>query len=32
VNALRLRLKDEQKTELTVPRDRVRGLKDRLGI
>ena len=27
-----VRLKDEKKTELSVARDRVRGLKDRLGI
>jgi two-component system LytT family response regulator len=27
-----VRLKDEQKTELSVARDRVRDLKDRLGI
>jgi hypothetical protein len=27
-----VRLKDEQKTELTVARDRVRELKERLGI
>jgi two-component system LytT family response regulator len=27
-----VRLKDEQKTELSVARDRVRELKDRLGI
>jgi len=27
-----VRLKDDQKTELSVARDRVRELKDRLGI
>jgi two-component system LytT family response regulator len=32
VDALLVRLKDDPKTELTVARDRVRGLKDRLGI
>jgi len=32
VDGLLVRLKDEGKTELTVARDRVRGLKERLGI
>jgi two-component system LytT family response regulator len=32
VDGLVVRLKDDRKTELTVARDRVRGLKDRLGI
>lgn len=32
VDGLLLRLKDESKTELSVARDRVRDLKDRLGI
>jgi len=32
VDGLLVRLKDDGKTELTVARDRVRGLKDRLGI
>jgi hypothetical protein len=27
-----VRLKDERKTEISVARDRVRGLKERLGI
>jgi two-component system LytT family response regulator len=32
VDALLVRLKDDRRTELTVARDRVRGLKERLGI
>jgi two-component system LytT family response regulator len=32
VTALLLRLKDDQKTELAVSRDRVQGLRERLGI
>jgi two-component system, LytTR family, response regulator len=32
VDGLLVRLKDDRKTELTVARDRVRGLKERLGI
>jgi two-component system, LytTR family, response regulator len=32
IDGLVVRLKDESKTELTVARDRVRGLKERLGI
>ena len=32
VDGLLVRLKDDGKTELTVARDRVRVLKDRLGI
>ena len=32
VDGLLVRLKDERKTELSVARDRVRELKDRLGI
>jgi two-component system, LytTR family, response regulator len=32
IDALLLRLKDDRKTELAVARDRVRGLKERLGI
>lgn len=32
VEALVVRLKDDKRTELTVARDRVRGLKERLGI
>ena len=32
VDGLLVRLKDEGKTELAVARDRVRGLKERLGI
>ncbi len=32
VDGLLVRLKDEAKTELSVARDRVRELKDRLGI
>ena len=32
VDGLLVRLKDEQKTELSVARDRVRELKERLGI
>jgi two-component system LytT family response regulator len=32
VDALLVRLKDDPRTELTVARDRVRGLKERLGI
>ncbi len=32
VDGMLIRLKDDRKTELTVARDRVRDLKDRLGI
>ena len=32
MDGLLVRLKDERKTELSVARDRVRELKDRLGI
>ena len=32
MDSLMVRLKDEGKTELVVARDRVRGLRERLGI
>jgi len=32
VDGMLARLKDDKKTELSVARDRVRGLKERLGI